>query len=130
MESNHLNSGYSERDRAALKILVGGILGMVVAMGIGRFTFTPILPLMQRDLGMSNTVAGWLAGYFMSVAVAITILGPTGDWLGEDSRWQVSVLVPIIEELAKALPVLLVYLGVRRTAWLVLVSTKGCSLPA
>ena len=57
-----LHSGYSEQDRIALKILIGGILGMVVAMGIGRFAFTPILPLMQRDLGMTNTVAGWLAG--------------------------------------------------------------------
>jgi MFS family permease len=43
-------------------ILLGGILGMIIAMGIGRFAFTPILPLMQRDLGMSNSVAGWLAG--------------------------------------------------------------------
>ncbi len=51
-----------QRDREALKILIGGMLGLVVAMGIGRFVFTPILPLMQRDLAMSNTVAGWLAG--------------------------------------------------------------------
>lgn len=43
-------------------ILLGGIIGMIIAMGIGRFAFTPILPLMQRDLGMSNSVAGWLAG--------------------------------------------------------------------
>ncbi|MGK2945949.1 MAG: YbfB/YjiJ family MFS transporter [Desulfuromonadales bacterium] len=54
-------SAHSGRD--ALKILFGGMLGMVVAMGIGRFAFSPILPLMQRDLALSNTLAGWLAGF-------------------------------------------------------------------
>lgn len=47
--------------RAALGILIGGILGMMVAMGIGRFAYTAILPVMQRELGMTNAVAGWLA---------------------------------------------------------------------
>lgn len=63
-------------DPTAVSVLVGGILGMVVAMGIGRFAFTPILPLMQRDLGVSNTVAGWLAGMnylgYLAGAVACT----------------------------------------------------------
>ncbi|MDT8440784.1 MAG: YbfB/YjiJ family MFS transporter [Desulfuromonadales bacterium] len=59
--------------RAALRVLLGGMLGMVVAMGIGRFAYTPILPLMQRDLGMSHTLAGWLAGlnYFGYFAGAL-----------------------------------------------------------
>lgn len=47
--------------RSPLKVLVGGILGMMLVMGIGRFAFTPILPLMQRDLGISNSLVGGLA---------------------------------------------------------------------
>lgn len=46
---------------SALRVLIGGMLGMMVAMGFGRFAFTPIIPLMQRDLGITNSLAGVLA---------------------------------------------------------------------
>lgn len=55
------NKSVELSQQSALLVLVGGIFGMMVAMGIGRFAFTPIIPLMQRDLGMTNSMAGWLA---------------------------------------------------------------------
>jgi len=38
-----------------------GLIALVVAMGIGRFAFTPILPMMQEDAGLSVAEGGWLA---------------------------------------------------------------------
>jgi predicted MFS family arabinose efflux permease len=64
MESGYQTSHTSTPPAArieSLRILLGGIFGMMVAMGIGRFAYTPILPIMQRELGMTNSVAGLLA---------------------------------------------------------------------
>ncbi|MFS0817137.1 YbfB/YjiJ family MFS transporter [Lysinibacillus sp. 1P01SD] len=57
-------------NRQHMGIVFGGILLLVVAMGISRFAFTPILPFMRRDVGFSLEVAGFLAssnyiGYFI-----------------------------------------------------------------
>src|ERR1700704_6949361 len=38
-----------------------GLLALASAMGIGRFSLTPMLPLMQRDMGLTVAEGGWLA---------------------------------------------------------------------
>src|SRR6059058_3254431 len=40
---------------------LAGFAALAVAMGIGRFAFTPILPMMQADTGLSVAAGGWLA---------------------------------------------------------------------
>lgn len=47
--------------RHAWRATVSGMIALAVAMGIGRFVFTPLLPMMQHDSGLSVTQGGWLA---------------------------------------------------------------------
>jgi predicted MFS family arabinose efflux permease len=55
--------------------LTGGIAALVIAMGVGRFAFTPILPVMQAGAGLTPEAAGLLAslnylGYFLGALTA------------------------------------------------------------
>ena len=58
-------------------VAVAGLLALAVAMGIGRFAFTPILPMMQEDAGVSIAMGGWLASanYIGYLLGALSVMG-------------------------------------------------------
>lgn len=63
---------------AAVPLAICGLLTLAVAIGIGRFAFTPVLPMMQKDHGLTLRMAGLLAsanyvGYFLGALSAIWI---------------------------------------------------------
>ncbi len=62
---------------AAAAALIG-LLALASAMGIGRFSLTPILPLIQQDAGLTLDAGGWLAtgnylGYLVGALFCIAL---------------------------------------------------------
>lgn len=62
-------------DGSPRRLLLGGMLALGVAVGLGRFAFTPILPAMQTEFGLDAAGAGWLAasnnlGYLVGAIMA------------------------------------------------------------
>jgi Uncharacterised MFS-type transporter YbfB len=60
-----------------LVLALGGLVALAAAVGIGRFVYAPILPLMVEDLGMTKGAAGFLAsanflGYLAGALLAAT----------------------------------------------------------
>ncbi|HLQ86491.1 MAG TPA: YbfB/YjiJ family MFS transporter [Salinisphaeraceae bacterium] len=59
-------------------VAMAGLVALAVAMGIGRFAFTPIMPMMEADAGLTLRAAGWLAavnylGYFLGALCAVRV---------------------------------------------------------
>ena len=71
------------REPGAVAVAMAGMIALAVGMGFGRFAFTPILPMMQQDAGLSVAEGGWLAaanylGYLVGALCAIRLrLPPT-----------------------------------------------------
>ena len=61
-----------------LKVLGAGVISLVLMLGIARFAYTPLLPLMQQQAGLGVAEAGWLAainymGYLSGAIIASLI---------------------------------------------------------
>jgi predicted MFS family arabinose efflux permease len=73
-------TGMTEQSKplAPAAVAMIGLFALASAMGIGRFSLTPILPLMQRDAGLTMAQGGWLAcanylGYLAGALICIAL---------------------------------------------------------
>lgn len=63
-------------------VMLAGVCALILTMGIARYAFTPMIPYMQEQTGMSESLAGWLAGWsYIGYLVGLFMV-----WLMRDLR--------------------------------------------
>ncbi len=63
------------------RIILGGMCALGLSLGMARFAYTPMLPIMQREVGLSVALGGWLAtanylGYICGALIAAWLDDP------------------------------------------------------
>ncbi len=87
-----------------LKVLTAGILSLVLTLGIARFAYTPLLPLMQQQAGLGISEGGWLAsinyiGYFCGAILASLF----NDLVIKDRLYRIGLIIAVLSTLGMAL---------------------------
>lgn len=89
---------------ARLKVLSAGIFSLLLTLGVARFAYTPLLPLMQQQAGLGVAQAGWLAainyaGYLSGALLASQI----SSLVLKDKLYRIGMVLAIVSTLVMAL---------------------------
>lgn len=65
----------------ANRVMAAGMCSLVLTVGVARFAYTPLLPAMQAQAGLTDVAGGWLAtlnyaGYMAGTVLAATLTNP------------------------------------------------------
>ncbi len=60
------------------RVLLAGVFSQILCIGVARFAYTPLLPVMQQQTWLSDAQGGWLAalnyaGYMLGALVAASL---------------------------------------------------------
>lgn len=86
------------------KVLSAGIFSLLLALGVARFAYTPLLPIMQQQAGLGVAAAGWLAainyaGYLSGALIASRIT----SLVLKDRLYRIGMVLAIVSTLVMGL---------------------------
>lgn len=86
-----------------IKVLLAGVSSLILTLGIARFAYTPLLPIMQEQTALNDALGGWIAtfnyfGYMLGALIAASI----SDLRLKDSLYRVGLIVAVVTTIGMA----------------------------
>lgn len=97
IQTNHAESNPT-------KVMIAGLFSLVLTMGVARFAYTPLLPIMLDETFLNDASGGWLAtinylGYMTGAIIAASI----SDLTLKDQLYRWGLVIAIISTIGMAL---------------------------
>lgn len=86
-----------------ISVLISGICALILSMGIARYSFTPMIPSMQEQMGMTESLSGWLAGWnYIGYLTGLFIVWLVSNLRAKDFFYRYGLIVAVIATLGMA----------------------------
>ncbi|MEH6502869.1 MAG: YbfB/YjiJ family MFS transporter [Cycloclasticus sp.] len=93
-----------EQSNQRFKVLASGIFCLILTLGIARFAYTSMIPIMFEQVGLTKVLAGWLAtinymGYMLGALTATLV----GNLIIKDRIYRLGLVFAVITTLMMGL---------------------------
>lgn len=79
------------------RVLSAGILNLILVMGIARFAYTPLLPIMQQQAGLGAAEGGWLAAVnYLGYLCGAVVASLCSDLVLKDRLYRIGLVLAVL----------------------------------
>ena len=84
--------------------MIAGLFSLILTMGVARFSYTPLLPVMLNETFLNDASGGWLAtinymGYMSGAIIAASI----NNLKLKDTLYRIGLIVAILSTIGMGL---------------------------
>ena len=100
-----ISKPHSSRNPSWVRFSIGGASALFIGMGLGRFSYTPMIPLLINNSGFSPAEAGYIGAFNLAGFLLGVLLQPTlKSRFGEQGTLRLCLITSWLSLLASAMP--------------------------
>jgi len=86
------------------KVLTAGVISLILTMGIARFAYTPLLPIMQNQTALNDAAGGWLASInYLGYLLGALIASRASNLVIKDKLYRMGLIIAVLTTFGMAL---------------------------
>lgn len=83
--------------RHAWQVITAGICALVLTVGLARFAYTPLLPVMRLDAGLTAAAGGWLATFnYLGYLAGTVLVARVGDMQLKFRFYRIGLVLAVV----------------------------------
>lgn len=83
--------------RHAWQVITAGICALVLTVGLARFAYTPLLPVMRLDAGLTAAGGGWLATFnYLGYLAGTVLVARVGDMQLKFRFYRIGLVLAVV----------------------------------